>query len=62
MNYTEEWRKRVRKAIKAKEYTHYRLAKETGLRVSTVDTAVNGSGEVYYSTAMRINSALGVTA
>lgn len=59
MTHTERLRRTIKKALKEKGWTHYRLSKETGLTISTIDTAVNGTGDVYYETAARILSALG---
>ncbi len=60
MDHNETLRKAIRSALKKKDWTHYRLAKESGLRVSTVDTAIDGKGEVHYSTACKMLAALGV--
>ncbi len=60
MDHNEALRKAIRQALKKKEWTHYRLAKETGMTVSTVDTAIDGGGELYYSTACKMLAALGL--
>lgn len=62
MDHNETLRKVIRQALKKKDWTHYRLAKEAGLAVSTVDTAIDGGGELYYSTACKLLSALGISA
>lgn len=59
MDHNEALRKVIRQALKKKEWTHYRLAKEAGLTISTVDTAIDGRGELYYSTACKMLAALG---
>ena len=61
MDHNEALRKLIRATLKKKEWTHYRLAKETGMTVSTVDTAIEGGGELYYSTAMRKLEALEIS-
>lgn len=61
MDYNKKIRTRIKKLISTKKWTHYRLAKQAGLQISTVDTAVNGSGEIHYSTVMRILDALEVS-
>ena len=58
MYHTERVRKAIRAALKIKGWTHYRLAKEAGLRVSTVDTAINGGGMIQYETVQRLLNAL----
>lgn len=62
MDHNEPLRRAIRQALKKKGWTHYRLAKESGLTVSTVDTAIESGGEIYYSTACKMLIALGISA
>ncbi|HRA18739.1 MAG TPA: helix-turn-helix domain-containing protein [Flavobacteriales bacterium] len=55
---TTALRERIAKAMKKKKMTRYRVAERTGLRQSTVETALNGSGGMLYETAEAIREAV----
>jgi len=50
----------LRKAIKASGKTHYRLAKESGLKPDYFDRFVYGTRDIRLSTAGKICQALGL--
>ena len=55
---TKALRDRIAKAMKKKRMSRYRVAEITGLRQSTVETALNSSGGMMYETAETIREAV----